>query len=371
MPDLSNTVLNDVLCYISSARDSITLENLIVNCNAFYSVEAVKEAKGIISRVCNVTPITRKASAGKTPTPANIRDIDACFQKIEEDGLEKPSFVAKGFSSFPPNGFEHIAPMLCSLHDQLAALRHEIVELKKNSERDVRTMNNVDMVLQDVAEVKALVQRQSAPQNDERVQGPTTDDTAATRTLLHSSQIAEPSEINEGNSSGSNNNDSTGNRWNTANTRPYPNARRRNGLFANPNRRQFNASRSDPIANNRSSEGHGSQNSIRSPRGQQRTTIAGTRTSDSAISGGTRIYDVYVGGCQPEATTEMISEYCSENGVTLKKCEALNSASSWVKSFKISVTSEDREKLLVGEFWPSGINVRKFFRGKARNEHQS
>ena len=371
MPDLSNTVLNDVLCYISSARDSITLENLIVNCNAFYSVEAVKEAKGIISRVCNVTPITRKASAGKTPTPANIRDIDACFQKIEEDGLEKPSFVAKGFSSFPPNGFEHIAPMLCSLHDQLAALRHEIVELKKNSERDVRTMNNVDMVLQDVAEVKALVQRQSAPQNDERVQGPTTDDTAATRTLLHSSQIAEPSEINEGNSSGSNNNDANGNRWNTANTRPYPNARRRNGLFANPNRRQFNASRSDPIANNRSSEGHGSQNSIRSPRGQQRTTIAGTRTSDSAISGGTRIYDVYVGGCQPEATTEMISEYCSENGVTLKKCEALNSASSWVKSFKISVTSEDREKLLVGEFWPSGINVRKFFRGKARNEHQS
>ena len=43
-------------------------------------------------------------------------------------------------------------------------------------------------------------------------------------------------------------------------------------------------------------------------------------------------------------------------------------ASDWFKSFKVSVTEEDRDKLLDGEFWPCGVIVRKFFKGRARND---
>ena len=102
--------------------------------------------------------------------------------------------------------------------------------------------------------------------------------------------------------------------------------------------------------------------------GQRRNVISGTSTSATDFSGGTRIFDVYVGGCKPDTTIEVLTDYCRQNGVTVKNCEALPVASNWVKSFKIAVTDVDREKIFKGEFWPCGVMVRKFFRAKSKNQ---
>ena len=98
----------------------------------------------------------------------------------------------------------------------------------------------------------------------------------------------------------------------------------------------------------------------------RRTTINGSRQSSSGLTSGTRVLDVFVGGCNPGTTTKNIRDYCVSNGVTLKKCENLESKSEWSCSFKISVEASDRDKLLTGEFWPQGIVVRKFFRARTR-----
>ena len=42
MPDLENTILNDVLCYVATARNSLSQNTLIMNALAFYTPEAVE-----------------------------------------------------------------------------------------------------------------------------------------------------------------------------------------------------------------------------------------------------------------------------------------------------------------------------------------
>ena len=146
-------------------------------------------------------------------------------------------------------------------------------------------------------------------------------------------------------------------KWINVDRRPFANARKKNDF--NLTRRRIandqNRGGNDPIQASRNQHG---------PR-TRRNIIVGTKNSDSVIGGGERVLDIYVGGCGKECTTENITSYCDEHGISIKKCELLQSSSEWNRSFKVSATANDRDKLLLGEFWPQGIFVRRFF--KARN----
>ena len=61
MPDLENTILNDVLCLVATARDSLSQNTLVMNALAFYTSEAVKNAKEIICKITNERIVKQKA----------------------------------------------------------------------------------------------------------------------------------------------------------------------------------------------------------------------------------------------------------------------------------------------------------------------
>ena len=50
-----------------------------------------------------------------------------------------------------------MAPTMCALRDEIAAMRHEVMELKENAGRDIRALNDMNNVAQDVCEIKALL----------------------------------------------------------------------------------------------------------------------------------------------------------------------------------------------------------------------
>ena len=52
------------------------------------------------------------------------------------------------------------------------------------------------------------------------------------------------------------------------------------------------------------------------------------------------------------------------------ECSELETKSVRYKSFKVTLTENDRDKLLVHEYWPVGIVVRKFFNPRVRNNSQ-
>ena len=50
--DLKNTILNDVLCFVSTARHILKPDEIIDNCSNFYSAVVLFEAKEILFNLC-------------------------------------------------------------------------------------------------------------------------------------------------------------------------------------------------------------------------------------------------------------------------------------------------------------------------------
>ena len=390
MPDIFNAVLNDILCYISSARDSLSQEALITNCHGYYEEDKIKEAQQIICDLAKVRAINRKAGKNvANPILIVLKDICEAFEKIEHEELPMPSFVAGGHTAFPPRGFEYMAPVMCSIRDEIAAMRLEICELKSNSEKDIQALNSMDIAVQDISEIKTLVQKtfvpvaqtkesavvpiaqsnesavvpiaqsnESAPDKNKPLTNANTND----GDISPDAPVAEISQANQ--EPQTHNNEGF---REVANRRPYANAVRKNGRPANPTRRSSGHYNVRTYGSNNNGR---RATQVQQRNRQQRSAISGTRTSVSELSGGTRIFDLYVGGCKADTTIVKLTEYCLKNGVEVKNCEELQNTSDWVKSFKISVTLEDREKLLEADLWPCGITVRKFFKARARTRQE-
>ena len=85
---------NAVLCYITTARGSLSKENIIGNVVAFYSSDVIFSAKEEIFGICNERPIKRKATAEiPNASVSNVRDILQLLDQVEGK-IALPSFVA-------------------------------------------------------------------------------------------------------------------------------------------------------------------------------------------------------------------------------------------------------------------------------------
>ena len=361
MPDLQNTVINGILCYIASARDTLSHDEIVSNAFAFYKAETVVEAKEIICGLTKEKFVNRKScNAHKDPAEAHLKDILECFAKMERNNDALPRFVADSFLAFPPIGFKYLAPTLCSMRDEVAALREEVVEVRRSNERDARALNSNNVISQEISEIKTLVQRivqinhgnlspnevsaSSGNQSTSGAQIVAEDGSTPTSTEVESGP-----HIDEENSSGGDDN------WQLVNrSRPYANALKK----------KFN-----PIQHNSTSQKSRNNTSAPRPPRQRREVITGRRTSNGDFGNSEQIVDIFLGGCKTSTTNEVIETYCSNNGVILKKCESLNSRNEWLKCFKLSILLADRDRILDGDFWPCGVYVRKFFNygSKPRN----
>ena len=129
------------------------------NAAAFYGKDAIKKSNDTLFKLRKQVPPRRNASKNQySPAVANLEDIFQLLEKIEDAGDSLPKFVAINFLSFPSSsGFESLAPIMCSLWDEVLALRMEVSEVRKVTEKDLMTLDNVGCILQDVAEIKRLV----------------------------------------------------------------------------------------------------------------------------------------------------------------------------------------------------------------------
>ena len=354
----SDLVIDDLLCYLSTARSTISRDNLINNAFSFYEAGPIKASKATISKIAKERIVVRRQCAEHPdPLKADLNDIITCFDKIEANDIISPKFVAQGFNAFPPAGFEYIAPVIASLRNEICALRTEVSEVRKVNERDSRAVNNTEAVAQEVNEVKALVIRVLSKM-DEPAPVISTNDAPVSQPVVETADQIPPSS-----SRNMANEDRHENEWTTVRRRPYSNALRRK---SGPNmRNSHNApSASRPVASASSTQPRteGARSGHR-----RRNVIYGTKTNESSLMSGDRIAEIYVGGCNTDTTTDKITQYCAQNGVTVRKCEALNQTTEWTKSFKVSIPSDVRTKMLEAEFWPRGVFVRQFYKARSRN----
>lgn len=349
---LSNVLSNDVLCFISTSRHTLTKDTIIASTIGFYKPDQILQAKDTLFKVCKERPTIRKVCASHpNPNVADVADMIVLLQKMEDSNKTIPGFVASRFNSLPPLNFEVIASVICSMRDEISTIRLELSQVRESNQKDLKSMDDVISIKQDVADIKkiCLIKKNPVIHQPDNVTIPvaTTDESRGQSTFANVVRSNNNLTVN----------DTQGLPADVLlNSDDVQSVIRRSVAPKNP----LTASQKQP-PNRR----------IPPIRRRNRFDIAGSGVFDSGLSGVEKIVDLFVGGCSLQSTTIIIEDHCKSLDVNPSKVEELKTKSEWYKAFKISVNLSQREKLIDPKSWPVGVYVRKFFKPRRTGEDMS
>ena len=87
--------VNNVLSYVSSARETLSATEIINVASAFYESGLVCEAKDFLYGLLDVRPVRRKAPDAKK----ELKDILEGLEIAEQKAIALPTFVARGLQA--------------------------------------------------------------------------------------------------------------------------------------------------------------------------------------------------------------------------------------------------------------------------------
>ena len=360
-PIIRNAVKDDLLCFLSTSRDSLTKDSIVLDAVAFYRSDAILKSKEIFFKICEERLVTRKQCASHpNPSVADVTDILNLFDKVEERHFPIPDFLASNFKSLPPANFEPLASVICSLRDEVAAIRMELSQVRESNAKDFKSLEDLACVKQDISDIKSAVCLG-------RINGSSSTEETPIENISNASTYANALIVPK---------QGVQPRVNLVSTErdEEPRIFRRNNSSQSQRNKIASAA---PQPSDVPSEGGPWQLAGRKQRvdGQQqrdrrKPNVSGTRqqSASTGLTGVQRVLDLFVGGCDLSSTAIGITDYCKSLDVVVKKIEELPTQCEWYKAYKISLFSCDREKMLEPSSWPQGIFVRTFFRARVRNE---
>ena len=121
---VADIVLNDVLCYITTSRASLTTDNIVTNAAAFFSQEKIHAAKQTICSHASEKVIVRRGTREESVPILDLKDILAMVNRCETKDIKLPTYRANTFDSLPRIGLESVAGVILSLNDELTALNY-------------------------------------------------------------------------------------------------------------------------------------------------------------------------------------------------------------------------------------------------------
>ena len=371
--------VNDVLCYLTTARNTLSRDNIILNAVGFYTNEVIYSAKEEIFSLCSERPIRRKATQEvSNPAVSNIKDILDLLDKVEGQ-TSLPSFVAAKFNSLPPSNFECIAAVICSLRDEVTALREEVSQMKKINLEACSSRAENECLKQDISDIKLGIKSLKERGQEDKKKS-YSEATRSEQSMRRADTIISRSDAISG----------------RVMSQQIPNKRRLNIPYDQPSTSTAATVIANPIVIDESEREHlgfvsHSQHGQECDERDQSTTegssrwqlvrsrrrvkpnvgVSGTRKKEEGLTGAQRVFDLFVGGCQRESNEDNIKSYCKKLGVNLKKVEKLQSKSDWYNAYKISMLENERDILMKPESWPQGIFVRKFYKAKVSRHNVS
>ena len=158
MPHIDNAVINGLLCYVSTARNSYSEQDLLSICQGFYQHEKIVEAKKILFNFSGGSITHRR---GDSKVKSDMTDILMQFKNADENNIPLPSFVADSYDGMPPaSGFEVLAGHLIHLMEEMAELKEQIGVLNE-AQKNNRHTDVVD-IKEDVHDIKGMLLKKSS-----------------------------------------------------------------------------------------------------------------------------------------------------------------------------------------------------------------
>ena len=375
--DINNAVINGVLCYLSSARHTLTDQAMITVCLSFYNGEKISEAKEILFKITKDSIIRRR---GESKARADLQDIITLMRKIDEKNQDVPQFLSDSFRSMPPaSGFEAISEHITNLTTEISTLKTEIRNLKTSDDRVDYSMTDMKEVMYDIKNI--LLQHFT----DSKVRSNTVAKNITDTGLLFSDIVSLPP-TTKNNTSNSGTSAVSTTRVSTENTSTSVingncnegEGRPTTGSNRFRKRSYSNNGDNDRIMNSVphmqlegvEPDGSGGDNGWQRQHSRRKKNdiIRGTKKITGSLKGAKTNSDLYIGKCDSSVTIEIISNYIkNESDIDVIECVCLNEYEGG-KSFRVTLSFEDRLKLLSSTMWPENIVVRKFYSSKNKNK---
>ena len=405
--------INGLLCFISTARHTYSEVTLISLCLSFYNSDKINAAKKELFNVANKQLIARR---GDGKARADVTDILNLFGKCEQNKVQLPRFLADAFDSMPPDsGYEVLAEHIVELLVQVGELKGQVRALNETA-ANLDTSSVIE-IKEDLHDIKELLMSTSLP----------TLMPGGSITSSYSSVLAANDSLPKLTRRNQNDNSSpsnTGNLPSDAKRNPTGNGRvsvvgdirgvvnhnqkgsdkvispitRISSVLPNPKTEKstsfLNASDTLPRKSKKhATQGAGSvsedcggnlppdrdahandhsQWQVINRKLGKRNAIRGCRTEVNAIKGVKNTMDIYIGRLDKSVSDKDLTGYISNDlGIGVISCICLSRIDSDVKSFKVTVNSENRDKLLDGNLWPENVHVRKYFSSRRNGRNNN
>lgn len=355
MASIENAVVNNVLCYLSSARHIVDEQSLVASCMTFYSNDVIFEAKEVL---CNCTgkEITKRRGDGKVK--AHIIDMLAMLRQQDEDDAPLPTFLCNGYNKMPPaNGFDVITEHLVGLVTEVSALKEEVRLLKNTCQKNPPPTEKLLHINRPQGANKSSKdggssQATGGPSQKHPTSSKVTSYSATLRSSNIKGHVLRDSQQN--------------------NLNPEAN------VFVSKRQDENNLNSQDmeedptPTNSQANGDGHGNWQEQRNRRRRPKNTIRGSRQSLGQFKGVEDTKDLYVGRCHVDTNVNHIIDHIkNEFKMEPIKCEIISNENLRVKSFKVTVLSGEIEKLLHPDSWPKDVRVRKFYSGFSRKDNNT
>ena len=364
MPSIDDAVINSVLCYISTARHAYTEQTLQSVCLSFYSGDQLSEAKDVLFKTSGETLTHRR---GESKSKADLQDIISLFRRLDEEGVILPKFLAETYRGMPPaSGFEVLADHMVSLLSEMSELRHEISSIKQHRFNS----DEIIEIKEELYDVKSLLMKSNNSSRSEQrsseekrsktyaeslkdIQGRKKPPVKKLTENCEQIRVTADCRANGLSTSpvrtGASINDTNGRGYIT----DVVSTARSNHVLPQRTDDQENLQKWHPVRNRR-----------------KRDVIKGEKKVDGLFKSARQSVELYVGRCDKSVSINDIEKYIiDEIGVDVLSCRCISQETANMKSFRVNVGVEYKDKLLNPSEWPENICVRKYF--FSRNNVQS
>ena len=163
-------MINNILSYIQSARDSNTGIETINTVENFYKSKEIQKSKTVIYETIGEAP------KGRRDTRNDIQDILNAFDSANEKQIPLPTYAAVGKDALPPaNGYEFLKDALDNVSVEISSLKSEISKLKSQKKEELRdeVMSSISELIQEmkqefINEIANLKSQFSVMKNDKQ-----------------------------------------------------------------------------------------------------------------------------------------------------------------------------------------------------------
>ena len=414
-------VVNNLLCFLSSAKNDFPSHTLLETAISFYSYDDMREDKLAIANLLNKDHILRKNPDRKRKELKDVLDFLDEFLSTRK----RVSFVSNTYKGMPPVGLEFIAPTIVKLNEDVNKINETMPKFVDIRTEVINTSDTIRQLRADVLEIKEkfshavtgmeaaakdLTEDESELLKDIRSFRMSFGETAARResgvtsptayqnippetedeceTLDKSLDEVDHNSLTVGLNDPANEDD------HSAANQSYEKKDKINNLVENIREVSYSAPRSHGNERNGASQSFGNSGNLarqtpdkegwitvrrnqRRPRqsngeGQVNRDRGHTRpnynimgakkTSHNNFKGVKRTVDVFLGRVVKTAAIEDISNYIEETfNVTPISLEPIKIGSKVFNAFKLTVLLDQRDKLFNADMWPEDVVVKKYY----------